>query len=291
MLVSQGEQLGLPGGELSDVSLHLSSDILQTLCDGWLAGCAADTHCRGEVLLHAGHLSHNSCQLVEGWTARDKIVPVENNNNNMCCILFLSFVITTFRFHSQINSVIVCYHVCSTLSEVCCATLSSSTFRLWVCFNIAVTRWFSWHQAASPLRIRQPGGCRWAASGDGHLSVCCLQLLVSSFCWGSSGQHCSSQASCCRRVLHWAARDCPLLTQPWREAWGGSVQPASALWFWRWVLTSWTLLVSLLCVVRTQGKTKGPVTIVGIIRGEVWFSNQQHWASCKNSYQQIWDVL
>lgn len=59
VLVSQREQLCLPGGELSDVSLHLSSDILQALCDGGLAVCAADTHCWGEEVLYTGHLGHH----------------------------------------------------------------------------------------------------------------------------------------------------------------------------------------------------------------------------------------
>lgn len=64
--MSQGEQLCLPGGELSDVSFHLSSDILQALGDGGLVFCAADTCGWGEELLHTGHLSHHSSQLVEG---------------------------------------------------------------------------------------------------------------------------------------------------------------------------------------------------------------------------------
>lgn len=64
--MSQGQQLGLPGGKLCDVSLHLSSDILQALGDGRLAVFAADTHGGGEELLHAGHLSRYSSQLVEG---------------------------------------------------------------------------------------------------------------------------------------------------------------------------------------------------------------------------------
>ncbi len=124
-------------------------------------------------------------------------------------------------------------------------------------------RWFSWHHAASPFRIRQPWGWRSAASGDGHLRVCCLQLLVSSFCWRSSGQHCSNQASCCRRVVHWAASSWPLLTQPWREAWGGREQPGSSLWLWRWAWTAWTPFVSLLEVVMRQDNRSS-------------YSNEQH---------------
>lgn len=57
MHVFQGHQLGPPGGELSDVSLHLSSDVLQALGDGWLAICTANAHGRHEELLHTGHLS------------------------------------------------------------------------------------------------------------------------------------------------------------------------------------------------------------------------------------------
>lgn len=77
--MSQGEQLGLPGGELGDARLHLSSDILQALGDGRLAVGAADARGRGEELLHAGHLSRDSSQLVEGRAARDKMVPVERD--------------------------------------------------------------------------------------------------------------------------------------------------------------------------------------------------------------------
>lgn len=66
VLVSQGQHLRLPRGELGDASLHLSSDIPQALGDGRLAVCTADTSGRGEELLHAGHLSHYSFQLVEG---------------------------------------------------------------------------------------------------------------------------------------------------------------------------------------------------------------------------------
>lgn len=142
------------------------------------------------------------------------------------------------------------YHVWRTPSEIGCAAQSSSTFRLCVCSSIVVTRWCSWHHAASPLLIKQPGGCRCAASGDGHLRVCCLQLLTSSF-WRSSGQQCSNQASCCKRVLHWAASAWPLFTQSWREAWGGRVQPGSSLWLCRWALMPWTLSVSLLGEVIT----------------------------------------
>lgn len=76
-LVSQGEQLGLPGGELSDVSPHLSSDILQALGDGRLVVCAPDARGWDEELLHAGHLSHYSPQLVEARTACPEMVPVE----------------------------------------------------------------------------------------------------------------------------------------------------------------------------------------------------------------------
>ena len=65
VLVSQGEQLSLPGGELSDVSLHLGSDILQALGDGRQTLCAPDARGRDEESLHAGHLSRDSPQLVE----------------------------------------------------------------------------------------------------------------------------------------------------------------------------------------------------------------------------------
>lgn len=171
------------------------------------------------------------------------MVPVENNYCQDCWDCTLHFTYT-------LEWVSVFYHVWSTLSEVCWATERSSTFRLSACFNIAVTHWCSWHQAASPLLIRQPGGWRCATSGDGHLRVCCLQLLDSLFCWRSSGQHFNSQISCCSSVLHWAARAWPLLTQPWRGAWGGRVQPGSLLWLWRRTLMSCMLFLNLLEVVK-----------------------------------------
>lgn len=63
---SQGENLGLPGGELCDISLYLFSDILKALGDGRLVVCIAETHGRHEELLHAGHLSHYCSQTFEG---------------------------------------------------------------------------------------------------------------------------------------------------------------------------------------------------------------------------------
>lgn len=66
MQVFEGHQQGPPGGKLSDLILHLSSDVLEALGDGWLAGCTADTHDRREELLHAWHLSGYGPQMVEG---------------------------------------------------------------------------------------------------------------------------------------------------------------------------------------------------------------------------------
>lgn len=140
--------------------------------------------------------------------------------------------------------ILVFYHVRSILSEVCCATLSSSTFRLWLCLSSVFKCWSSLSQTGSPLRIRQPGGWRCAARGDGHLRVCCQWSLASSFCWRSSRQHWCSHASCCRRVVHWAAISWPLLTQSSRDAWGGRLQLESSLCIW--FVTPWMLVVSFL---------------------------------------------
>lgn len=69
VLVSQAEHLRLPCGELGDGGLHLPPDILQALCDGRPAVCAADTRGRGEELLQARHLCRYGSQLVEGQAA------------------------------------------------------------------------------------------------------------------------------------------------------------------------------------------------------------------------------
>lgn len=62
----QGHQFRPPNAKLSAVILQLSSDILQTLCDGCLTCCTAITHNGHEELFHAWHLSPYSPQLVKG---------------------------------------------------------------------------------------------------------------------------------------------------------------------------------------------------------------------------------
>lgn len=93
VLVSHGQQLCLPCGEVCDAGLHLSSDILQGLGDGRLAVCAANTLGRGEELLYAGRLSHYSSQLVEDWTACGKMVPVEKLKIVRCSDWFYVFLL------------------------------------------------------------------------------------------------------------------------------------------------------------------------------------------------------
>lgn len=85
VLVSQAEQLRLPRGELGYGGLYLSPDILQALCDGRPAVCAADTRGRGEELLHAGHLSRYGSQLVEGQAARVEMGPVGKCKGKVIC--------------------------------------------------------------------------------------------------------------------------------------------------------------------------------------------------------------
>lgn len=75
-LRSQAQQLRLPGGEISEGALYLSSDILQALSDGWPVVCAAVAGGQGEELLHARHLSRHRPQLVEGRTAGVEMSPV-----------------------------------------------------------------------------------------------------------------------------------------------------------------------------------------------------------------------
>lgn len=154
------------------------------------------------------------------------------------------------------------YHVKSSPSEVCCAALQSSVFRPSLSFNTAFTCWFSLCQAASPFRMRQPGGCRCAVKGERQLKLCCLQLPVSSFCWGSTGQHWSNQVSCCKTVVHWTASVLPLLSQSCNDLCGGRLQPGSLVFLCSWAFKLWMAFVCLLVVGSGQGRDNSWIIIV-----------------------------
>lgn len=66
MLGPQGQEVGFPCGKLGDSSLHLPSDELQTLGDGWLALPSAGGLSRAEQLLHTEQLTDQSTQMVKG---------------------------------------------------------------------------------------------------------------------------------------------------------------------------------------------------------------------------------
>lgn len=150
--------------------------------------------------------------------------------------------------------------------------MQSSILRLSQSFCTASTCLFSLSQAASPFRMRQPGGWHCAVRGERHLKPCCLKPPVSSFCWGSTGQHWSSQTSCCKMVEHWTASVLPLLTQSCRAFCGGRLKPSLTL-LCRWPLTLWMSFLCLLVVEMGQGKERSAHFLMAFEAGNKWFKN------------------
>ena len=74
-LVSQGELLGPPGGELHHTGVQLSSQVAEALADGGEVVSTAHAHRRGKHLLHVAHLGRHGAQPLQTSPTHGKVAP------------------------------------------------------------------------------------------------------------------------------------------------------------------------------------------------------------------------